>query len=66
MVQNKMPMRINKLYQIMNDLKAGAGLKKSDKRLTAHRYVRYSILLSIPFNFSVGALFLAGFVFNFM
>ena len=35
--KTKMPMGINKLYQIMNDLKAGAGLKKSDKRLTAHR-----------------------------
>ena len=62
----KKPMGINKLYQIMNDLKAGAGLKKSDKRLTAHRYIRCSIFLSIAFNFSVVALFFGVFVFNTM
>lgn len=34
----KQPMGINKLYQIMNDLKKGAGIDSTDKRLTAHRY----------------------------
>lgn len=33
----KMPMGINKLYQIMNDLKDGSGLQ-TDKRLTPYRY----------------------------
>ena len=33
----KLPMGINKLYSIMNDMKAGAGLQTTVKRLTAYR-----------------------------
>ena len=33
----KTPMGINKIYSIMNDMKAGAGLETSDKRLTPYR-----------------------------
>ena len=33
----KMSMGINKLYAVMNELKAGAGLKVTDRRLTPYR-----------------------------
>ena len=33
----KMPMGINKMYSIMNDMKSGTGLQTTDKRLTPHR-----------------------------
>ena len=33
----KIPMGINKLYAVMNELKAGAGLQVTDRRLTPYR-----------------------------
>ena len=33
----KIPMGINKLYSVMNDLKTGAGLQVNDRRLTPYR-----------------------------
>lgn len=43
----KLPMGINKLYQIMNDLKMGAGTENTDKRLTAHRYMLFILELTL-------------------
>ena len=33
----KIPMGINKLYSVMNDLKTGAGLQVNDRRITPYR-----------------------------